>query len=45
MKKKKLLQKDKNLLGWLKKGGREDSKKDFLAVLKVASQPVKTSRK
>ncbi len=45
MKKKKLLQKDKNLLDWLRKGGREGSKKDFLAVLKVSAQPVKASRK
>lgn len=42
MKKKKLLQKDKDLLNWLKKGGRDDSKKDFQTVLKKASQPIKT---
>lgn len=41
MSKKKLKQKDKNLLSWLKKGGRAGSKKDFIAVLKKASQPLK----
>lgn len=45
MKKKKVQQKDKNLLNWLKKGGREGIKKDFIAVLKVAAQPVKALRK
>jgi len=37
-KKKILQQKDKSLLDWLKKGGREGAKKDFLAILKKASQ-------
>lgn len=34
MKRKKLLNKDKNLIRWLKKGGRNNSKKDFLTILK-----------
>jgi len=36
MKKKKLLSKDKKLKNWLKQGGREDSKQDFLTLLKRA---------
>lgn len=35
-KNKKLTEKDKRLNGWLKKGGREGSKKDFLTLLKRA---------
>jgi hypothetical protein len=37
MKRKRLLKKDKNLLNWLKQGGRKDSKKDFLTLLKRAA--------
>lgn len=37
----KTIKKDKFLRDWLKKGGRKDSKKDFLALLKRASQPSK----
>lgn len=37
MKKIKLLPKDIKLKGWLKKGGREGAKKDFLALLKKAT--------
>lgn len=36
MKRKKLNQKDKNIINWLKQGGREGSKKDFLTLLKRA---------
>lgn len=36
MKKKSLKDKDKKLKEWLKKGGREGSRKDFLTVLKRA---------
>ena len=35
---------DKKLNEWLKKGGREDVKKDFLKVLKTASTPQKPSK-
>jgi hypothetical protein len=45
MKKKKLHQKDKNLLDWVKKGGRDNSKKDFLSLVKLSAQPSKTSQK
>ena len=38
-KKKKLQPKDKKLLEWVKKGGREGAKKDFLSLLKQAAQP------
>lgn len=38
---KKLTEKDKKLLEFVKKGGRKDAKKDFLALLKKASQKVK----
>lgn len=38
---KKLLEKDKRLSNWLKKGGREGAKKDFSTLLKLASQPLK----
>lgn len=34
MKKEKLLPKDKKLKNWLKKGGREGAKQDFLRLLK-----------
>lgn len=42
--KKKLAGKDKKskeLLGYFKKGGREGAKKDFMELLKRASQPLK----
>jgi len=37
--KKKFTNKDKKLRDWLKKGGREDSKKDFFTLLKKAVLP------
>ncbi len=42
--KNKKTKKDKDLLNWLKKGGREGSKKDFLSLVTRASQPAKTSQ-
>jgi len=39
MKTKKFSLKDKKLRDWLKKGGREGSKKDFLTLLKKAVLP------
>ena len=36
--KKKFSQKDKKLREWLKKGGREASKNDFMAVLRKATK-------
>lgn len=42
MNKNKLHEKDKKLVEFVKKGGRKDAKKDFLALLKKASQKVKT---
>lgn len=39
MKKKSLKDKDKKLTDYLRKGGREDSKKDFLTLLKKAVRP------
>jgi hypothetical protein len=36
MKKKKLTEKDKKLKEWLKQGGREGTKQDFLTLLKRA---------
>jgi len=38
MKKKKLLSKDKQLHNWLKAGGREGAKEDFLKVITQASK-------
>ncbi len=40
-KKRQFSPKDKKVRDWLSKGGREDAKKDFLALLKRASQPSK----
>jgi hypothetical protein len=40
--KKRLNDQDKKIKDFLKKGGREGSKKDFLALLKRASQPSKS---
>lgn len=37
-------EKDKKLREWLKQGGREEVKKDFLKVLKKASTPQKPSK-
>lgn len=42
MKTKQLHEKDKKLKDWLKAGGREGSKKDFLTLLKRAVQPAKS---
>ena len=39
--KKKLLEKDKQLLRFVKQGGREGAKKDFLSLLKKAAKPLK----
>ena len=39
--KKKLLEKDKKLLEFVKQGGREGAKKDFLNLLKKAAKPLK----
>ena len=39
MKKKRLTEKDKKLVKFLKDGGREGAKKDFLTLLKRAAQP------
>ncbi len=41
-KKKKFNAIDKKLKNWLKSGGREGSKKDFLTLLKRAVQPAKS---
>lgn len=38
MKKKKLIEQDKKFKDWLKAGGREKAKKDFLTLLKRASK-------
>lgn len=42
MKNKKLLPKDQKLKSWLKQGGREGAKPDFLALIKKAAEPLKT---
>jgi len=39
---KRLLEKDKKLLKFIKAGGREGAKKDFLALLKKATKPLKS---
>lgn len=39
MKKKKLTEKDKELVKWLKEGGRDEAKKDLQDLIKLASQP------
>lgn len=39
--KKKLLEKDKKLLKFVKEGGREGAKKDFLNLLNKAAKPLK----
>lgn len=39
--KKKLLEQDKKLLKFVKAGGREGTKKDFLSLLKKATKPLK----
>lgn len=44
-KKKKLLEEDKQLLEFLKKGGKEGAKEDFISLLKKAAQPLKGKRK
>lgn len=36
MKKKKITKNEKKLKNWLKKGGRENAKKDFISLLKRA---------
>lgn len=41
MGKKKLLEKDKKLIDYVKKGGRPGAKQDFLALLKKAAKPLK----
>lgn len=41
MKKKKFSKSEQNLRNWLLKGGRKDSKKDFVTLLKRAIQPAK----
>jgi len=41
MGKKKLLEKDKKLLEFVKKGGRVGAKKDFVALLKKSAKPLK----
>jgi hypothetical protein len=41
MKKRKLNLKDQKLKNWLKQGGREDSKRDFLTLLKRAGRSAK----
>ena len=40
--KKKLLEQDKKLLEFVKKGGREGSKKDFLKLLRKAAKPLRS---
>lgn len=39
--KKKLLERDKKLLKFVKQGGREGAKKDFLSLLKKSAKPLK----
>lgn len=39
--KKKLLEKDKRLLEFVKASGREGAKKDFLSLLKKSAKPLK----
>lgn len=43
-KKQSLHRKGAQLEDWIKKGGREDAKKDFLKLLKKASNPQKPSK-
>jgi hypothetical protein len=40
--KKRLLEKDKKLLEFVKAGGQEGAKKDFLNLLKKAAKPLKS---
>lgn len=42
MRKKRFSAKDKKLGDWLKKGGREGSKQDFLALIERAGQPLRS---
>jgi len=44
-KKKKLLDKDRKLLEYVKSGGREEAKKDFASLLKKAAEPLKKSKR